>query len=241
MVAHHVTPSRRWKIRLAGVLLLMPFAAISAIGPSSPAEPPPVINRHLDDVQRVVVSTSQSRFDEGVDNQGWWSNVSDNNDDNDNYVVGDCEACPVYARYRNFFTFKLPPLERNVVAARLVLRRYQGTGDITETLSLHHVRTPARQLNNNRGFNLAIYRDLGRGTRYGRFKVATERDPRSAAGFWLNADAIADINAARGSYFSLGGTLTSAHRANGHDEGLFARSAARGVQELRLFVKRPAG
>jgi hypothetical protein len=49
-----------------------------------------------------------------------------------------------------------------------------------------------------------------------------------------------NINAARGSYFSIGGTLTSAHRSNGHDEGLFARSGVRGVQELRLFVRRPA-
>jgi hypothetical protein len=186
------------------------------------------------------VSTSQGRFDEGVDNQGWWANAEENFDGNDNYLVGECVDCPEYSQYRNFFTFELPPLESNVVAARLVVRRYRGLGGVTETYDLYHVRTPARQLNNNRGIDLAIYRDLGTGTRYGRFRVATERDPRSVAGFWLNAEAIADINAARGSYFSIGGTLASASRSNGHEEHLFGRSTGSGIQELRLFVRDPS-
>ncbi len=155
-------------------------------------------------------------------------------DDNDNYIVGED-----LGRYRNFFTFKLPAVERKVVAARLVVRNYNGEGGVTETLDLYDVRTPARQLNNNSGSDRVIYRDLGRGIKYGRFRVAIERDPKSLRGFWLNPAAVADINAARGSYFSIGGRLVTARLSNGHQEFLFGGSEGAGVQELRLFVKSP--
>ena len=229
---------RRWMVRVASVLLLVPLAAMSATASSSPAEPAPAIqgNRHA--FQRVVVSTSDGQFDADVANQGWWANRLGNNDDNDNYFVGECSdrGCSD-TRFRNFFTFKLPSMKRDIAAARLVLRRYDGQGGVTETFELHRVRTPARELNNNEGVDAAIYRDLGTGARYGRFRVGTALSPKSSVGLWLNVEVIADINAARGSYFSIGGTLASAARSNGHAKHLFAGSSGRGVQELRLFVE----
>jgi hypothetical protein len=229
-------------VRLAIVVLVTPLATISTTASVSSSEPSPR-GGSTDEYQRVVVSTSQGRFDERVDNHGWWATTLSNEDDNDNYGVGDCEGledCPRYARIRNFFTFRLPPLQRSVVAARLVLRRCQGRGGVNETLDLYDVRTPARRLNNNNRVDLGIYRDLGTGTRYGRFRVATAGDGNSLVGFWLNAAAIADINAARGSYFSIGGTLPSAARSNGRAELLFGSSQSRGIQELRLFVRKPS-
>ena len=226
---------RRWMVRVASVSLIAPLAAISASAPSSPAEPTVAIAGDSDSFRRVVVSTSKAQFDEGVDNQGWWSTSSEfgSQDRNDNYIVGRAEGF----NYRNFFTFKLPRLRRNVVAAHLVLRRFRSGGDVTETFNLYEVSTSARRLNNNRGVDPAIYQDLGSGIRYGRFRVATGEDTSSVVRLKLNADAIADINAARGRYFSIGGKVASAQLSDPYDQYLFAGSEGRGIQALRLLVK----
>jgi hypothetical protein len=36
----------------------------------------------------ITFNTSDSRFDPGVDNQGYWSDVDNNTDSNDNYFTG---------------------------------------------------------------------------------------------------------------------------------------------------------
>jgi hypothetical protein len=60
----------RWNVRFKSVLLLVPLAAMSATAPSSTTEPSPSIRVDRHGFQRVVVSTSDGRFDERVDNQG---------------------------------------------------------------------------------------------------------------------------------------------------------------------------
>ena len=232
-----ISRRRRWMVRPTSVVLLVPLVAMSATAPSSTARPSPAVSESRHGFQRVVVSTSQGRFDEGIDNQGWWSKTAFNTDRNVNYLVGEFAS----DRYRNFFTFRLPSLQRDVVGARLVLRRFKSEGGVTETLEFHKVRTAARRLNDNEGVDAEIYRDLGTGTQYGRYRVATERDPESSVGMWLNDKAIADINASRGRYFSIGGTLSSilGFPPDRHNESLFVSSGKRGVQELRLFVKEP--
>jgi hypothetical protein len=196
-----------------------------------------VSGKQLKDYRRLTVSTSQARFDKGVDNQGWWAKDFRNGDGNDNYAVGECGTCG--SPIRDFFTFKLPDVKGKVVAARLVVRRYHADGtDATETLDLYDVHTPARKLNNNGRRDSRVYRDLGTGTRYGRFRVATQNvDPRSVVGFWLNHAALSNINAASGRYFSVGGRVTSTKRSNRQLELLFSGSHSNGMQELRLYVK----
>lgn len=244
--------SRPWLVGLSSACLIVTLDAVpvGASTSETPAvEPLAAVSSFLDDrgkaldnLRRVAVRTSQARFDEGVDNQGWWSNKERNGDDNDNYLVGECPDCESAARFRNFFTFKLPRVDGKVVAARLVVRRYRATGNVTETLDLYNVRAAARQVNRNRGVDPEIYRDLGSGTKYGRFRVATKGvDPNSLVGFWLNRAALADINAARGRYFTIGGRLASASRTDKHFDSLFGFSELRGpaLQELRLFIERP--
>jgi len=195
----------------------------------------------LEGFTRIVASTSDARFDARVDNQGWWATDTRANDENDNYLVGECPDC-AHPRsiYHNFFTFDLSALDRKVVAAKLVLRRYQSGGDFIEIYGVFDVSTPAAKLNDNRGMNRRIWRDLGTGTRYGAFPIRTQGiDAKLNVGLWLNGRAVADINAARGGFFSVGGTVLSASTTDDHFDVLFGRSTGHGIQELRLYVEPP--
>ena len=58
--------------------------------------------------------------------------------------------------------------------------------------------------------DVVIFDDLGSGTSYGAFSVAGAGPAHQQLAFSLNANAISDLNDARGGFFSLGGTLTSA-------------------------------
>ena len=149
-------------------------------------------------------STSEGRFDRRIDNQGSWSSTKIVMDTTGNYFAGELDREGNV--FRNFFTFDLSRLNRRAEAATLVLRTYRGRGDPQEVLGLFHVATPARRLNNNEGRrSRTIFRDLGAGTRYGRHPVSTEAPGVSLVRLRLNAAAVADINAARGEYFSVAG------------------------------------
>ena len=188
------------------------------------------------DVNTRVFDTSDSRFDKGVDNQGWWHTSIQNNDDNDNYIVGTADPG---GRFRHFFSFDLSTLRGKAVGATLVLRRYQGEGDFTETLGLFDVRTAADKLNNNRGPNVRIYRDRGSGSEYGRYVLPTDGAGTQAVRLRLNAAAVADVNAARGGFFSIGGKLLSINKPPAN-QFLFGGSSGRGVQRLVVYVEPPA-
>ncbi len=191
-------------------------------------------------VRPLVFSTSQSRFTRFSDNQGWWSTRYGNDAANDNYVVGESDEPGVV--YRNFFTFDLSRLGGRVEAARLVLRRYRGGGEATETLGLYAVATAAPRLNHNEGPNRAIFRDLGTGQSYGRFAVAT-RSPNPYVYLSLNHAAVADINAARGRFFSIGGSLLTAGGDcpfEGNCDKLFRYSQGRGMQQLVVLLREPS-
>ncbi len=179
----------------------------------------------------VTLSTSQSQFDSGTDNQGWWSATSPNSDHNDNYITGG-----INNNLRCFFTFdtsQLPGGLGQLINARLDLRRYQSgqTNEAVETLEFFDVSTDAAVLNNNVGPNPAIHSDLGTGTSYGSFDVpGGDPNPDVILSFKLNASALADISAAAGGYFSIGAVLVS----QDGDDYLFSGSGDLGIQDLVL-------
>jgi hypothetical protein len=153
-----------------------------------------------------IFHTSQNQFTPGVNNQGWWSTVDPNFDGNDNYVVGALAG----GEFRNFFTFYLAGLSSTSIAsAFLQVRRGCAAGDATETLGLFDVSTDPATLNFNEGFNAAVFDDLGTGTSYGTFEVGTSGPEDGTLSFALDALAIADIVAASGGFFSIGGALQS--------------------------------
>lgn len=224
----------------AGIGLVSPGAAAPSGDGSSPRSPgasadSPGTSAPGDaGARRLALLTSDSQFDSGVDNQGWWSNFGGGGDGNTNYIVGVLGGT---TRYRNFFTFDLSRIDQRVVGATLVLPRYAGEGNFTERLELSDVRTGAAALNNNRGRNESIYRDLGSGDRYGSFVLRTRGDYRGTVRLRLNGSAIRDLNAARGGFFSIGGNLLSTRGSGLDEQALFEESTSRGVQELTLFFE----
>ena len=114
----------------------------------------------------LIFDTSDSQFDAGVDNQGWWSDTRETRDDNDNYVTGTVFD----GDHRSFFTFDFSSLTLPVISATLELTRfeYASTEEI-EILGLFDVSTDTVTLNNNVGTSESIYNDLGTGVSYVEF------------------------------------------------------------------------
>ena len=183
----------------------------------------------------LIFDTSDSQFDAGVHNQGWWSDALPSYDENDNYIIGIGFSGYLF---RNFFTFDLSSLSIPVISATLELTRFEYVSTAeSETFGLFDVSTDAVTLNDNVGINLAIYDDLGSGISYGEFEVSSEGLETDVLSFQLNAAAIGDINAAKGGWFSIGGALLSPGSPVGDGtELLFGYSQDGGVQRLVLEV-----
>ena len=180
-----------------------------------------------------VFNTSDSQFDVGVDNQGWWSSGRAGRDTLSNYVVGRSFG----KEFRNFFTFDLSSLSGTVISANLELKRGVNAGETNHVYGLFDVSTDAATLNNNSSLNADIFNDLGTGTSYGTFNVPgtfiRSRDGGNLI-LPLNAAAVADINAAAGGFFSIGGALLNlSGSANAPVEQLIlGGSGNSGIQRL---------
>ena len=180
----------------------------------------------------LVFTTSDSPFDPGVKNQGWWypSLSPANNDSNDNYLLGGG-----YPGTRAFFTFDLSGLNLPALSATLRLTRYssEDSNERVETIGLFDVTTDAAIVNDNTGTSDAIYDDLGSGVSYGTFDVPGDGDPNDVLEFPLNQAALSDIDAAAGGYFTIGAALLS----DDNFDSLFLFSGGPGgVQELVIEV-----
>ena len=159
-----------------------------------------------------IFTTADSRFDPGVNNQGWWSGIESNSDTNDNYVTGSVTPFDSVRVVRDFFTFDLSSLDltgRSIVSALLQVERGGRGPDATETLAFFDVSTDAATLNNNTGTSAAIFDDLGTGTEYGRYVLRGDVTSFGRAAFRLNAAAIAAITSGAGGFFSIGGAVQS--------------------------------
>ena len=159
------------------------------------------------------LQTSAAEFDNGVLNQGWWDDLDGNNTYNDNYSISlswtaDSYPNPQGITLRDFFTFDLADIGGTIQSATLLLTKgNSGSPNPMETISFWDVQTSAATLNNNSGLNASIINDLGSGANYGSFQVLMANDPTSVLSFDLNANAIADLNADRGGFFSIGGSM----------------------------------
>ena len=156
----------------------------------------------------ITLNTSDSQFDSGVNNQGWYSSGPGHigTDSNDNYYTGTSNGDEL----RSFFTFDLPAVTETIISATLQLTRYQYLGDDeAETLQLYDVTTNAATLNDNSGFNSMIFADLGSGVSYGTFSINKTGGYYDVLSFSLNAQALDDLNSSIGSFFSIGGRLGS--------------------------------
>lgn len=181
----------------------------------------------------MTFSTEDNQFDAGVDNQGWYSETDGGGDSNDNYIAGRLGG----EEHRNFFTFDLSALDPgdDVVGATLEVTRFSiDSDDQSETYSLFDVDTDAASLNDNDAFDAATFNDIGSGTGYGDFTVSTTTGSSGdVLSFDLNSAALADIEAAAGGFFSVGGCVPT---ADDDTEWLYGFSGGSGVQRLVLEV-----
>jgi len=179
-------------------------------------------------VTTQTFTTSQSEFDPGVRNQGWWSATFANGDDNPNYFAGVVTVRPGEAHVlRNFLSFDLASACRPG-AVTLQLTRFTQTQALTYLL--FDVSTPAPVLNANDGTSAAIFGDLGSGTSFGGSSVAPGA-PGDVLSFPLNAAGVAAFDAARGGFFSIGGS-TGAFEASPEDAFIYGNSEVSGTQQL---------
>lgn len=113
----------------------------------------------------------------------------------------------------SYFLFDLSALSSNVSSATLVITvPYSSyiSSDPSETFQLYDVSSTsfAALQNQNTTWNFGVYDDLASGTKYGS-RVFTAADNHTTITIDLNADAIAAINASKGSLFAIGGALTT--------------------------------
>jgi hypothetical protein len=172
-------------------------------------------------------NTSDSQFDAGIDNQGFWSATLANADNNTSYQTGNSAGSIT----RSFFTFDLSGLNlsgQQVTGATLELRRYGYSGDASETVQFFDVSTAAATLNNNTGTSATIFNDLGTGTSYGAFSISSSGLTTDLLSFALNSSARADITGAAGGFFSIGGTCDTCSTS----QNFFQASSGTGIQRL---------
>ena len=173
--------------KILAALILTTFAAVTSTASAT----------------AITVTTAQSTFDAGVKNQGWWSATSSNpnSDNNDNYYTGKISTNEL----RSFFTFDLSQIVGTISSATLRIARGGQPGVVN--LNLWDVTTAASIVNNNAGYDAAIFADLGTGINYGSYTVATGSST-DVLNFALNAAALQDM-LAKG-YFTFGATVNAA-------------------------------
>ncbi len=138
---------------------------------------------------------------------GWYLGGYHNPGDN-NYTTG---YLPQYGEFRDFFAFDLSQLPEDAQVTNAVFSvnvRNLVTNDGVETLQLVDVTTPVDQVVAGGSNRNDIFEDLGTGQDYAARDVYTA-EALTDINIDLNAYAVADINAALGGTFALGGVVTS--------------------------------
>ncbi|HEY7087305.1 MAG TPA: PEP-CTERM sorting domain-containing protein [Tepidisphaeraceae bacterium] len=144
---------------------------------------------------------------------GFYSNGGFHSSGNSNYEIGDVEDNFIL---RDFASFSLPtlPAGQGVISATLtVTTATVSTSDPSETATFYDVTTPFSTLSpsysSGSATGLSVYDDLGSGTIYGSQVYFPSDLPGGTKTITLNSAAVADINAALGHSFSIGGAVTT--------------------------------
>lgn len=127
--------------------------------------------------------------------------------DEGSFGVGETGVSP-FLEARNFLTFDL---EITGLIESATLRLFNlgfVSNDPTETYTLFDVDTPLPQLLNPNFMGDETFIDLGTGVSYGDV-VVSDADDNSFVEIELNVAAIADMNAALGETFAIGGAITT--------------------------------
>ena len=168
---------------------------------------------------------------------GWYDQTGFHDSTNENYLTGRSAGF----EYRSFYVFNIPNTPRAIVGAQLrVYNPPEGylSTDPTELFMLHHVSTPVASLRAGGTGQVARFQDLADGAEYGSRPMSVA-DNNQIVTINLNAAAVADLNAARGQLFALGGRNASL----GAEDGRFFRFSGfpGDPRQLVLDLADPAG
>ncbi len=144
--------------------------------------------------------------------------------------------------YRNCLAFALPAFSAPLTGAELRMRSFKTTSkDPSETWELHQVTNTLDQIFSGTA-NAAVFADLGDGAVFGGIDVSSDFDPANGltagrlVGVPLNAAALAAMTSAQGSYFLLGGKVTTLGGNASEREALFDGSYAFGDTPPELIL-----
>jgi hypothetical protein len=146
-----------------------------------------------------------------------------------NYAAGDDAAG---RQFRSFYIFDLASLAGSMVTGatlNIFLPSDDGyySPDNSETYSLYDILptnvAPLVGTTLTSLTNLSIFEDLGNGVTYGN-KIITGSDAGSIINIVLGASGLADINAAIGGLFGIGGAMTSINQPPEVQEVIFVNT-----------------
>jgi hypothetical protein len=187
--------------------------------------------------QPLILTTSQSPFNAGLYNQGWWSDRFEqprSGSVTDNYLTG---LNINGALYRGFFTFDLSDISGTVVSASIEIPLGSSMSPVQfETLGLFDVTTPAAILNSKPGvIDTNILNDLGTGNLYASKEVTIGSDPDTILQLFLNDIALFNINAQRGDFFSVGASIISLDQSQ-QAQYVFGHTSSERFGPIELYI-----
>jgi hypothetical protein len=146
-------------------------------------------------------------------NRGWWNESGYHDSDNNGVMVGEVKFD---SSYRGYLSFNLSGISGTVTSAilRMEIAGYNSS-DPSEPVSLYDVSTSAATLEGSGTIRTDIYSDIGSGNVYGNATITPDMAGTSI-GIRLSDQAISDLNAALGGFYSIG--LRALDYTGGTDE-----------------------
>lgn len=159
--------------------------------------------------RELVLETTTGEFSISAYDTGWFFQSGYHDAGNDNYIVGECNSCARTGYYNNFFLFDLAGVTGTITGATLTAYNPDYVSGVLSTWSTWDISSALSNVSSSWGDNsatgLSIFNDLQSGTLFGSRQVTNVVDGTPVS-ITLNANAIASLNAASGSW-GIGGTL----------------------------------
>lgn len=177
------------------VLTAQPAVADELVFGSSGATP----------VTLSITTTTGDNFTLTGISTGWYDNTGQHLSGDSNYLAGNFILLNQSLSYNDYFTFNLSGVQGTIASASLTAFDNQEQNEPFYTL--YDVSTPASVLEANQNGAVGIYNDLGSGTVYGTHQVVAA-DNAANVTITLDSDALAAIQSAEGTAFSIGGSTS---------------------------------
>ncbi|MFC7048554.1 PEP-CTERM sorting domain-containing protein [Emcibacter nanhaiensis] len=180
-------------------------------------------------------TASAAAVDVNTFDNGWYDNNGNHNASNDNTITGRCCG---EEEYRSWYAFDLSSVSGTVTSATITFYANGSyySADSSETLQLNSFEGDIAALVAGGSGLTGIFDDLGDGDVYGSYEYAASQFSNMVEfTVSLTLDAIADINAAIGGNFAIGGMLTTLSDRT-DEESIFSSSGITPAAYLTLVT-----